>query len=61
MTGLNVRDDMIMIDVACNDPDNGLFAGRAEQISIGYDLLELEARRSAPKFPVEQPEHPIRT
>lgn len=50
MTGLNVRDDMIMIDVACNDPDNGLFAGRAEQISIGCDLLELEARRSAPKF-----------
>lgn len=50
MTGLNVRDDMIMIDVACNDPDNGLFSGRAEQISIGYDLLELEARGAPPKF-----------
>ena len=50
MGGLNIRDDMIMVDVACNDPDNGLFAGRAEQISIGYDLLELDARRAAPKF-----------
>jgi len=50
LTGLNIRDDMIMVDVACNDPDNGLFAGRAEQISIGYDLLELEPRRAAPRF-----------
>lgn len=34
--------DTIMIDVACNDPDNGLFAGVAEQISVGSDFMELE-------------------
>jgi hypothetical protein len=50
MSGLSVVDDMIMVDVACNDPDNGLFARRAEMISIGYDLLELEARRTPPTF-----------
>lgn len=50
MTGPRIRDDLIMVDVACNDPNNGLFAGRAEMISIGSDLLELTARRSAPKF-----------
>ncbi len=50
MSGLSMHDDMIMIDVACNDPDNGLFAERAEQISLGYDLLELEAKRNPPRF-----------
>lgn len=50
MTWLNIRDDLIMIDVACNDPDNGIFAGRAEHISLGFDLLDLEAIRVPPKF-----------
>lgn len=44
MTGLRIAEDLIMVDVACNDPDNGLFAHQAQQISIGYDLLSLEAR-----------------
>lgn len=31
------------IDVACNDPDDGSFAGRAAMIHA-YDLLQLESR-----------------
>ena len=40
--------DRIHIDVACNDPDNGVFAGTANMISIGRDLIELEAKRWPP-------------
>ena len=36
---------MIGVDFACNDPDNGLFAGRIEQIQVGSEFLELTARR----------------
>lgn len=36
------RRPMIRIDVACNDPDNGNFAGRAPMIQIGD--IDLEAR-----------------
>lgn len=51
MTGLDIQNNRVMIDVACNDPDNGVFAGRAEQIQIGYDFIELEARREpSPRF-----------
>jgi len=34
------------IDIACNDPDNGLFAGRANMIHYrcGDEYIELEAR-----------------
>lgn len=35
----------IPIDMACNDPDNGIFAGRVEQISVGSSFLELTALR----------------
>lgn len=50
MSGLDIPGNRVMIDVACNDPDNGIFAGRAEQINVG-NLMELEARRSpAPRF-----------
>lgn len=42
---------LIRIDVACNDPDNGRFAGRAEMIKVGLEFLELTARRDpAPRF-----------
>lgn len=34
-----------MVDICCNDPDNGLFAGRAVQIQCGVDFIELEALR----------------
>ena len=30
------------IDIACNDPDNGTFAGRAAMVHA-YDLLQLES------------------
>ena len=33
----------IRIDMACNDPDNGVFAGQVCAISLAHDLLELEA------------------
>lgn len=33
----------LAIDIACNDPDNGLFAGRAGIIMIGDDYIELES------------------
>ncbi len=43
----------IGLDFCCNDPDNGLFAGRVEGIQL-YDtdpVFELEPRREpAPKF-----------
>lgn len=45
MTALDIRRNAVMVDICCNDPDNGLFAGRAEMISIGRnDFIELEAR-----------------
>lgn len=50
MSGLSIKRNAVMIDVACNDPDNGLFAHRCEAIQIGTDFIELEARRRAPKF-----------
>jgi hypothetical protein len=34
---------IIRIDMACNDPDNGLFAGRVCQIALPDGLLELTA------------------
>ena len=43
----------LRLDVACNDPDNGLFAGRAEQINaVTWDgeLIEFEANGRAPVF-----------
>lgn len=39
----------IGLDFCCNDPDNGLFAGRVEGIQLyagGDPVFELEARRS---------------
>lgn len=33
---------MLYLDVACNDPDNGVFSGRAMQLNIG--TAELEAK-----------------
>jgi hypothetical protein len=35
--------DLIRIDMACNDPDNGLFAGRVAMIHLPDQLLELTA------------------
>ncbi|WP_159648156.1 hypothetical protein [Sphingorhabdus sp. 109] len=35
----------IHIDIACNDPDNGLFAGRISGITIGKSDIELEPVR----------------
>lgn len=37
-----------MLDIACNDPDNGCFIGRAPWLQIGS--IEFEARRSEPKI-----------
>lgn len=59
MSGLDLKRDLVVIDIACNDPDNGLFASRAEMISIGSDLLELEARGRAPRF-LEEPADAVR-
>lgn len=51
MTGLDIRRDLVMVDICCNDPDNGLFAYVAEQIQIGDQLIELEPRSiRAPRF-----------
>lgn len=47
---LDIPGNRVMIEVACNDPDNGLFAGRAEQIQVGCEFIELEPRRRAPRF-----------
>lgn len=41
----------VRVDIACNDPDSGIFAGVAEQIQIGQELIELEAVHvRAPRF-----------
>lgn len=43
----------LRLDVACNDPDNGLFAGRAEQLEVetwDKHRIELDARGRAPSF-----------
>jgi hypothetical protein len=49
--GLDVPNNRVIVEVACNDPDNGTFAYRAEQIQIGHQLIELEAKRElAPRF-----------
>jgi len=37
----------LLFAIACNEPDNGFFAGRAQQIEVG-DVLTLEPRRTAP-------------
>lgn len=51
MSGLNIPLNQIMIDIACNNPDDGIFAGRAEMIEIAGDFLQLElAGCRAPKF-----------
>lgn len=50
---------LIPIDMACNDPDNGLFAGRVEQLTIGSEFLELTARRTPPRL-VELPDGRLR-
>lgn len=34
---------IVFIDFACNDPDNGLFAGRAGQANYGPDNIEIES------------------
>lgn len=45
-------DLLVAVDVACNDPDNGLFAFRASALTVGgSDLLQLEAvRLPSPRF-----------
>jgi hypothetical protein len=60
MSALDSRNGLVMVDIACNDPDSGDFAGRAEMLSIGSDLLELEVIRAiAPKFTeINEPEKP---
>jgi hypothetical protein len=51
MAGIDLKRDAVMIDIACNDPDNGSFAGRGVQIKCGVDFIELEALRDpAPRF-----------
>jgi hypothetical protein len=51
MSGLSLKRNAVMIDVACNDPDNGAFAHRAEMIQIGTDFIELELEHyPAPRF-----------
>lgn len=43
----------IRLDVACNDPDNGLFAFCAEQLQVHTwdgESIELAACRAAPRF-----------
>jgi hypothetical protein len=40
---IDIRNNRVMLEVACNDPDNGVFAGAAEMINIGtfveFELL----------------------
>ncbi len=37
---------LIRVDFQCNDPDNGIFAGRVSQIQVGAEeALQLEANR----------------
>src|SRR5215831_17936885 len=43
----------LRLDVACNDPDNGLFAHCAEQFHLTTwdgETIEVEAVRHAPRF-----------
>lgn len=41
---LDMAQNRARVDVVCNDPDNGLFAHCAQQIQIGSQLIELEAK-----------------
>ena len=41
---------LIEVDVCCNDPDNGLFAGRAQQMMIADIEFESRDWRSPPRF-----------
>ncbi len=41
---------MIYLDVACNDPDNGYFAGRAPLLTLGYAEFESKFFDRFPKF-----------
>lgn len=41
---------MLYLDVACNDGDNGLFAGRAEALSIGDAEFEPTRYGRSPAF-----------
>lgn len=41
---------MLDLHVACNDPDNGCFAGRAEQLNIGDATFEPTHHRHLPAF-----------
>lgn len=45
---------MLSLHVACNDPDNGLFQGYADQLAIcgnpSVDYCEFEPIRSSPRF-----------
>jgi hypothetical protein len=36
MSRLDIKRDRVMIDIACNDPDTGLFAHCVESIHIGH-------------------------
>jgi hypothetical protein len=41
---------MLYLEVACNDPDNGIFAERAAQLQIGDAEFEPTHWDSAPRF-----------
>lgn len=41
---IDIRNSRVRVDIACNDPDNGCFAGVAQSIDIGAQFIELEAR-----------------
>lgn len=45
---------MIYLDVACNDPDNGLFSGHAEMLQIGNAMFEQWRDGVGPRFIVEE-------
>lgn len=47
--------DIVRIDFACNDPDNGLFAHCVEQIQLPDQLLELSAKSMRPPRFAERP------
>jgi hypothetical protein len=44
----------VRLDVCCNDPDNGIFAGRAEALQVetwdGESIEFMSARAPAPRF-----------
>lgn len=47
------RAPRVRLDVLCNDPDNGIFANRAEAIQVSTwdgELIELPGVRRAPRF-----------